>query len=361
MCRKGRMFAPTKTWRKWHRKISKGQRRFATCSALAATSVPSLVLARGHRIEQVPEIPFVVSTEDINGITKTKEAVAFLKSFSLYEDIERVKQSRKLRKGSGKTRNRRHVERKGPLLVYLNEDNKVPFAFRNIPGIDLCHVSRLNLLQLAPGGHLGRFIIWVEDAFNALDSIYGTFTTFSTHKKGFSLPHSIMTNTDLARIINSDDVQSQLRPQKTQIKFTTRKKNPLRNFGALVKLNPYALTQKRRAILQSEKSSEKRRKQYEKNEQAKNSWTIYLVLWLSYQKKSKKKKKSSTNLSTKISLFMKNLKKKSLKKNQRRVKEKVRKEKKVKEKKVKERVKKRKKRVKKRKKRGKKERKIDKR
>jgi len=316
MCRKGRMFAPTKTWRKWHRKISKGQRRFATCSALAATSVPSLVLARGHRIEQVPEIPFVVSNEDIDGIAKTKEAVAFLKSFQLYDDIERVKESHKIRKGSGKSRNRRHVERKGPLLVYFKEDNTVPFAFRNIPGIELCHVSRLNLLQLAPGGHLGRFIIWTEDAFDKLDQIYGTFTSQSTHKKGFTLPHSIMTNTDLSRIINSDEIQSQLRPQKTQIKFTTRKKNPLRNFGALVKLNPYALTQRRRAILQSERSSEKRRKDFEKKEQEKNSSKVSLGLWLYYQRKSKKKKNSSTNLSTKIPLFMKNhLKKKLLRRN----------------------------------------------
>jgi len=224
MCRKGRMFAPTKIWRRWHRKISKGQRRFATCSALAATSIPSLVLARGHRVEQVPEIPFVVSVEDINSIAKTKEAVAFLKNFNLYDDIIRVKDSHKVRKGSGKARNRRHVQRKGPLIVYKNEENKVPFAFRNIPGIELCHVSRLNLLQLAPGGHLGRFVIWVEDAFDALDNIFGTFTRESHQKKGWSLPHSIMTNTDLSRIINSDEVQSHLRPKQNQIQFTVRKK-----------------------------------------------------------------------------------------------------------------------------------------
>jgi len=68
-----------------------------------------------------------------------------------------------------------------------------------------------------------------------------------------------MTNTDLARVINSDEIQSVLRPKLPQIQFTTRKKNPLRNFGALVKLNPYALTQRRRIILQSQKSHEKRR------------------------------------------------------------------------------------------------------
>jgi len=264
MCRKGRMFAPTKTWRKWHRKISKGQRRFATCSALAATSVPSLVLARGHRIEQVPEIPFVIGSSDINGITKTKDAVALLRRFSLYDDIVKVKLSRKVRKGSGKARNRRHVQRKGPLLVYFDEESHVPFAFRNIPGIDVCHVTRLNLLQLAPGGHLGRFVIWVEDAFKALDNIFGTFTRESHQKKGWTLPQSTMTNTDLARIINSDEIQQALRPKIKQQRFNTRKKNPLKNFGTLVKLNPYALTQRRRIILSTQRSQEKRREKIHK-------------------------------------------------------------------------------------------------
>ena len=53
MCRGGRMFAPTKIWRRWHRKVNLNQKRYAVASALAATALPSLVLARGHRIEQV--------------------------------------------------------------------------------------------------------------------------------------------------------------------------------------------------------------------------------------------------------------------------------------------------------------------
>merc|ERR1711962_42010 len=41
MCRGGRMFAPTKTWRRWHRPINQKQRRYAVCSALAASAIPS--------------------------------------------------------------------------------------------------------------------------------------------------------------------------------------------------------------------------------------------------------------------------------------------------------------------------------
>merc|ERR1712072_49584 len=57
MCRGGRMFNPTRTWRKWHRKINVNQRRYAVCSALAASALPSLVMARGHKVDQVPECP----------------------------------------------------------------------------------------------------------------------------------------------------------------------------------------------------------------------------------------------------------------------------------------------------------------
>ena len=62
MCRGGRMFNPTTTWRRWHRKVNLTQRRHAVASAVAASAVPSLVLARGHRVNQVPEVPLVVDT-----------------------------------------------------------------------------------------------------------------------------------------------------------------------------------------------------------------------------------------------------------------------------------------------------------
>lgn len=58
-------------------------------------------------------------------------------------------------------------------------------------------------LQLAPGGHLGRFCIWTKSAFDKLDSIFGTATKPSAVKKGYLLPRSVMANGDLARLINS--------------------------------------------------------------------------------------------------------------------------------------------------------------
>jgi len=248
MCRGGRMFAPTKTWRRWHVKISVAQRRYALVSALAASAIPSLVLARGHRISDVAEVPLVVDSSSINIVDKTKNAVALLKSIKAFADVEKVDDSHKIRRGKGKLRGRRYVQRRGPLVVY-NESGPLVKAFRNLPGVELASVSRLNLLQLAPGGHLGRFVIWTKDAFERLDAIYGTYKKAPTEKNDFRLPRSAMTNADLARIINSDEVQTHLRPKKANNRLCIRKRNPLKNLGFLLRLNPYAKTLKRSELL----------------------------------------------------------------------------------------------------------------
>ena len=181
MCRGGRMFAPTKTWRKWHVKINQNQKRYAVASALAASALPSLVLARGHRVEQVQEIPLVIAN-DVEGVTKTKAAVELLNTVKASEDISKVSNSRKLRAGKGKMRNRRYRQRRGPLVVYGKDEGLVR-AFKNVPGVETCPVDALNLLQLAPGGHVGRFVIWTESAIAKLDEVYES-------KSGFTYVHS---------------------------------------------------------------------------------------------------------------------------------------------------------------------------
>lgn len=248
MVRGGHMFAPTKLWRRWFVKTNRNQKRYATASALAATAVPSLVLARGHRIEEVAEVPLVVPS-NAESFTKTKEAVALLKSLNAYTDVVKVSNSRKIRAGVGKIRNRRHTQRRGPLIIY-NEDKGIVKAFRNIPGVELASVHRLNLLQLAPGGHLGRFCIWTEDAIKQLDSIFGTYDKASGAKKGYVLPSAKITNFDVTRIINSDEIQSVVRvagSNRTKRPFT-QKKNPLRNRAILNRLNPYAQAARRAEV-----------------------------------------------------------------------------------------------------------------
>jgi len=278
MCRGGRMFAPTKTYRKWHRKISKGQRRYATASALAATAVPALVLSRGHRIAKVPEVPLVVADSQIDHLKKTKEAVALLQSINAYADCLKSKNSRKVRPGKGKARNRRYVQSRGPLVIHTKDlkNSNVIQAFRNIPGVQLVNVNALNLLTLAPGGHLGRFVVWTESAFKSLNRIFGTLKTDSEVKTGFRPPRAVLTNADVNRIINSDEIQSVLRTKKKGHRFHPQKRNPLKNFGAMVKLNPFAMTQKKRSLIAAQKAKSEHKKKVKKvsRKTSKQFWTI---------------------------------------------------------------------------------------
>jgi len=244
------MFAPTKTWRKWHVKVNLNQKRFAVASAVAASSVVPLVLARGHRVTSVPELPLVLSTSSLSTpLAKTREAVALLKGLGAYPDITKVTKSRKLRAGKGKIRGRRIRQRRGPLVVYNPEaEGSVDFAraFRNIPGVETCSVKALNLLQLAPGGHLGRFVIWTDSAFSALNELYGSTTSPAALKKDYLLPSSTVTNADIARLINSSEIQGVVRAkkggavQKRGGAAGVQKKNPLKNKQVLLRLNPYA-------------------------------------------------------------------------------------------------------------------------
>jgi len=251
-CRGGRMFAPTKIFRRWHRRINLHQKRFAVCSAVAASALPSLLLARGHKIENVPEVPLVVD-DNIQVYNKTKDAVKFLERIGAIDDINRVNDSRALRVGRGKMRNRRYVNRRGPMLVL--PDNKGVLAFRNIFGLDIANVNALNLLHLAPGGHVGRFLIWTKGAFDKLDNIFGTFTTESQVKRGFVLPTSQLTNSDISRIIKSEEVRRALKPRKLKTLKAPANKAPtngLKNRRLRLRLNPF---DKKRSI--AEKSLRK--------------------------------------------------------------------------------------------------------
>ena len=86
------MFAPTKPWRRWHRRVNVNQRRYALASAVAASGIPALVLSKGHVIDQVPELPLVVS-DKVQELTKTKQAVQFLRRVKAWSDIQKVGQS----------------------------------------------------------------------------------------------------------------------------------------------------------------------------------------------------------------------------------------------------------------------------
>jgi len=230
MCRSGRMAFPTKVWRKWHRKVNLKQRRYAVASAIAASASAPLVMARGHRIEMVPEIPLIV---DFDEMLKTSEAFKMLKACGLGEELERCHKA-KIRIGKGKYGGGRK-RRVGPLIVYLG-DHLSYRGFRNIPGVHSCHVERLNLLKLAPGTHLGRLIVWQKKAIEALPAVYA-----KKAKTGFPLPVCIMQHAEVtgnlrkrslpssltavfSQIVHAESIQKELRSQRPHKKGRHKKR-----------------------------------------------------------------------------------------------------------------------------------------
>jgi large subunit ribosomal protein L4e len=125
-------------------------------------------------------------------------------------------------------------------------------------GVDTCKVQKLNILELAPGGHVGRFIIWTKKAFQALNSIFGTFKVAGTQKGGYRIQRPLMQSADLSRLINSDQIQSVIRPKLTNIKVN-RKKNPLRNASEMRRLNPFEAKRKQLQQQQQEARQANRR------------------------------------------------------------------------------------------------------
>ncbi|KAF6301863.1 hypothetical protein mRhiFer1_008774 [Rhinolophus ferrumequinum] len=131
MCRGGCTFAPTKTWHHWHHRVNTTQKRYAICSALAASAFPVLVMSKGHRIEEVPEPP-LVNEDKVEGYRKTKEAILLLKKLKAWNDTKKVYASQRMRAGKGKMRNQHRIQCRGPCIIY-NEDDGIIGAFGNTP------------------------------------------------------------------------------------------------------------------------------------------------------------------------------------------------------------------------------------
>jgi len=249
MCRGGRMFSPTRTYRRWHRKININQKRFAVASAIAASAIPALVLARGHQISNIPEVPLVLSSEAVEKLEKTKAAIALLNKFHIKEELERCQKVTK-RTGKSRLRNRRKKVKLGPLIISGDKKSTAYRAFRNLPGVQTSSVFNLNLLRLAPGGQLGRFIIWTREAFEQLNSIFGTFDKSSDSKKGYFLPRPVMTVPDVGRVIASEPIQLLMKKKKKSIPVQVVKRTNIRKGLSLLRVNPYEAA---RRVQQSER------------------------------------------------------------------------------------------------------------
>ena len=167
---KGRRAHPPKAEKNWVRKINKKERLMALLSAISGTADRESVTARGHQIGDVKHIPLVLD-DKLQEMKKNREVVATLLSVGLEKELQRCS-VKKTRAGRGKTRGRRTIRKKGPLIV-IAEDKGIAKAAGNIPGVDVATPKDLKVEALAPGTIPGRLTIWTKSAAEAVDKMAG--------------------------------------------------------------------------------------------------------------------------------------------------------------------------------------------
>lgn len=155
----GRTAFPPVIGKRIAKSVNKKERRLALESAIAATGSKVLVGKRGHRFDEDNELPLVVSDE-VEKLGKSSAAKAFLVSIGVWDDLDRVKNSKKIRGN-----HRKHSV--GPLLV-VSEYQGAEKAFENFEGVDIVRVKDLNVEALAPGTQPGRLTIWTESSIKTL-------------------------------------------------------------------------------------------------------------------------------------------------------------------------------------------------
>ncbi|MBI2106919.1 50S ribosomal protein L4 [Candidatus Woesearchaeota archaeon] len=160
----GRKAHPPKSEKIWDLKINLKERRKAIRSALAATFDKELVEARNHILPK--NFPFVIDS-DIETLNKTKDVENALGKLGLKEELMRVNEKR-VRAGKGKMRGRKKISKKGPLLVVAGTCPLLKSA-KNIEGVDIAVVDKLNAELLAPGAFAGRLTIYTQKAIERLE------------------------------------------------------------------------------------------------------------------------------------------------------------------------------------------------
>jgi len=162
--RGGRRAHPPKVDKIWEQKINKKENRKAIRSALSAAVDKNIVMERGHIAPE--SYPFIID-DSFEMMNKTKDVIDALNSLGLEKELERA--SRKtVRAGKGKMRGRKYKKAKGPLIV-VSKNCELSNSSKNIPGIDIIEVSKVNAKLLAPGADIGRLTLFTKSAIERLD------------------------------------------------------------------------------------------------------------------------------------------------------------------------------------------------
>lgn len=162
---KGRRAHPPKVEKIWYQKINKKEMKLALRSAIAATTKKDVVKERGHRVDEIKELPLVLK-DNIQSIKKTKDVEKILQSLGLDDELKRLKE-KKIRVGRGKMRGRKYKKKIGPLIV-IDKDGGIGKACRNLVGVDVKNVKKVSVEDLAPGAHAGRLTVWSKSSIEKL-------------------------------------------------------------------------------------------------------------------------------------------------------------------------------------------------
>jgi large subunit ribosomal protein L4e len=163
----GRVAHPPESRKVIIERINKKENRLAIRSSIAATGNKDLVTRRGHAADKVPAFPLVVE-DKIETLQTTKSVLEALEKLGVHLDLARAVDGQGVRAGKGKMRGRRKKTPKSVLFV-VGQDQGIGTAARNLPGVDVVEVHRLNAEYLAPGTHAGRLTLWSTSAIDRLE------------------------------------------------------------------------------------------------------------------------------------------------------------------------------------------------
>lgn len=145
------------------KQINQKEKQKAFRSAIAASVQEELVRKRGHLFEGAVPVVFEDKFETLN---RTQDVISALTAAGVFQDVERAKESRKVRAGRGKMRGRRYKQRKSLLIVTSTSPLR---SARNLAGVDVVTIDQLNVEHLAPGMQAGRLTVWTESALTRLE------------------------------------------------------------------------------------------------------------------------------------------------------------------------------------------------
>jgi large subunit ribosomal protein L4e len=162
---KGRPAHPPKTETVWEQRMNKKERQLAIKSAIAATADKALVEGRGHKVQDLKELPLVI-VDSVEEIKKTKDLKKTLESLGLRGELNRI-EKKTVRAGKGTMRGRKYRKKTGPLIV-VQSDKGLGKAARSMPGIHVSLAKNLSVEYLAPGAAPGRLTIFTKGAIEEL-------------------------------------------------------------------------------------------------------------------------------------------------------------------------------------------------